>query len=418
MTEKSNNLKFEPNNLFYYMLEKFANRDRSDKLTICNEGGSRSSKTWDTFHLIVYLCWHIKKPLSIYILRKTLTECRDKTFDEFIRFTKEIGIYDQNAYVTSPKPNYKIGQHIIKFRGLDDEKDTEGYPSDICFLNEALEIQSESLIRGIYMRCTMLFIADWNPKFTQHWIFKWEGRENTIFTKTTYKNNKHCPEAVKKELQGYEPTVENIQKGTANAYRYKVYTCGERGSMEGLVFPRVNWVDKMTDNTERYLYGLDFGNTTGVYAFVQACKNEQGRWYDCPIYGSMATGSDIQNDSNSGLINFYKALKSWANQNNITEIVCISDSAQPQKISDLNTFSMNDNLNFKFVPVKKFPGCVKHRIDLINREPINLVKRQYIQEEQENYCYAEIRGIKLDEPIDDFNHFWDAAGYATQYMVY
>jgi hypothetical protein len=68
------------------------------------------------------------------------------------------------------------------------------------------------------------------------------------------------------------------------------------------------------------------------------------------------------------------------------------------------------------VPVKKFPGCVKHRIDLINREPINLVKRQYIQEEQENYCYAEIRGIKLDEPIDDFNHFWDAAGYATQYM--
>ena len=141
-------------------------------------------------------------------------------------------------------------------------------------------------------------------------------------------------------------------KGTANAYRYKVYTCGERGSMEGLVFPKVNWVDKMTDNTERYLYGLDFGNTTGTYAFVQACKNEQGYWYDCPIYGSMATGEDIQRDSNSGLINFYTALKSWARQNNVNEIICISDSAQPQKIQDLNTFAMNDGLNFKFVPVK------------------------------------------------------------------
>ena len=38
MTENSNNVNFNPNNLFYFMLEKFANRDRSDKLTICNEG--------------------------------------------------------------------------------------------------------------------------------------------------------------------------------------------------------------------------------------------------------------------------------------------------------------------------------------------------------------------------------------------
>jgi len=408
---------FDPNPLFYWMLKKYAEWDSNDKLVICNEGGSRSSKTWDTFHLLVYICWHTETPLSIYVLRNTLTECRDKTFDDFLKFARIVGIYDNNAYVTSPKPNYKIGNHIIKFRGLDDEKDTEGFPSDITFLNEALELPTESKITGIFMRCTRLFIADWNPKFTAHWIFKWEKRDNVFFTRTTYLNNKHCPEAVVKELKGYEPTKQNIEQGTANEYRYKVYTLGQRGSMDGLVFPDVIWVDSLDYETDKIMYGLDFGNTTGTFAFAEVYTNGNNLYADCPIYSKFATKEDIVTDKNSGLLNFYEVFKSYLKEKELekTEMFIISDSANPDFITNLNIWSDRDGYNCKFLPVKKYSGCVTARIDKMNRYKMHLVKRDWVIEEQENYAYLEINGIKTNQPKKGNDHFFDALGYAFQY---
>ena len=34
-----------------------------------------------------------------------------------------------------------------------------------------------------------------------------------------------------------------------------------------------------------------------------------------------------------------------------------------------------------------------------------------VKKEQENYKFKEVNGILINQPIDDFNHFWDAARY-------
>ena len=63
----------------------------------------------------------------------------------------------------------------IYFRGLDSEENSEGYPSDIIFINEALETEKHK-VSGLIMRCRMLVLMDWNPKFTDHWVFDMEKK--------------------------------------------------------------------------------------------------------------------------------------------------------------------------------------------------------------------------------------------------
>ena len=231
-------MNFNPNNLCYYMAKLFAEyKDSEKKLVICNEGGTRSSKTWDAYHLIVLICDHQRNQWNeIYILRDTLVNCRDFTLKEFIKCLQTIGIYDRNLLTTSPKPYYNLfGNHIF-FRGLDDEINTEGYPSDIIFVNEALET-SKGSVDGLKMRCRKMMIMDWNPKYVKHWAFNLEGQPDVYFTHTTYKNNKHLEKSIVTEIESYEPTAHNIEMGTSDPFRWKVYGQGLRAANEQLIFP-------------------------------------------------------------------------------------------------------------------------------------------------------------------------------------
>lgn len=398
-------MNFDPNGLYHWMVKIYSeNKTEDNKIQIFNEGGSRSSKTWDAFHFIVTFCDHNRnsdKPLEIYILRKTLTECRDKTFEEFKKVLQIIGIYDRECHTSFPKPNYNLWGNIIKFRGLDDEKDSEGYPSDITFVNEMLEIENESLIAGIKMRCRKLFMGDWNPKFTQHWAFEYEGRPDTYFSKTTYKNNKHLEKSVVKEIQSYDPNIEeNVKNGTADEWRHKVYGKGERANRDGLVFPNVTWIDKYPETgLDKELYGLDFGYTQDPSALVKvgfkAIKTEGKKsnlYLQLKLY-QPTKDVDL-------LINAIKAVEP-----NIKDYRVWADSADPLMIADLRRMGLS------IFAVNKFKGSITYGIDLINRFNIHIVYDADFKKEQENYCYKTIHGIATNEPIDKHNHAMDATRY-------
>ena len=427
-------MKFDPNPLYYKMLKWYLANKGDDKLIICNEGSTRSSKTQDAFHLIETFCsYFVNKPLRIGVFRNTLKDCREKTYDDFRRYlSNEIrGIYDKEcAMKENSSPEYFLHGSKIEFRGLDEETEQKSY--DIVFINEALEIESETKISGLMIRCTKLFIADWNPKYTMHWIFNWEKRKNCLFTKTTYKNNKHLPKEI---IRGIEekspwhlddlhlpehkrrPHPTNIENGTADKWYFTVYGMGERANKEGLVFPSVTWLEELDYNTDRIMYGLDFGNTTGTFAFSEVYTIGNKLFADCPIYGKFANSEEIGTNINSGLLNFYKVFKELVAKRKLTdvEMIIICDSANPDFIKNLNMWSQNDNLKCKFLPVKKFPGCIRARIDKLNRYDIHLVDRPHIRVEQENYAYKEIHGIPINEPEKKHDHFWDSLGYAFQY---
>lgn len=403
-------MNFNPNPLFYKMIEIYKNNHSKDnKVIICNEGGSRSSKTFDFFHFLVMYCENNKGAGNeIYILRDTLTNCRDYTLKDFVNCMNIIGI-DTSKLITSPKPYFNLYGNHIYFRGLDDEKNTEGYPSDILFINEALET-SKTKVDGLKMRCRKLIVMDWNPKYTEHWCFDLEGQPNVFFTHSNYKNNKHLQQSVVQEIESYcpwnfedlhlpeserRPNEENIKNKTANKVRWLVYGEGIRASFEGLVFPNVTYIDSFPQ-VEREFYGLDFGYTNDPSALVKVGINGKNIYLQKLLY----------QPTNNALI-LFNLIKDKIT----TRVWC--DSADPGMVGDLQQLGLQAH------GAKKWPGCIKYRVDLINRYNIHIVRDSDFEKEQKNYFYREINGIKTNEPDPNskYCHLWDATGYACQHEL-
>jgi len=271
----------------------------------------------------------------------------------------------------------------------------------------------------------MLDVADWNPKFTDHWIFAHEGMPSTWFTHSTYRDNPYCDPALVFKYESWcpwhmddlslpeaqrRPHPTNILNRTADRTQWLIYGEGIRCAMEGLIFGGkdipVTYVDAAPTEYESRYFGLDFGNTTGTWAFSDNRKTQGGITYDAPIYGSFGNASE-----------FYEAFKSYYNSvAHELQWMVICDNANPQYISDLNTYARADGLNVVFLPCKKFDGCVEWRIGLMKKNGVTLVNRKWVRKEQENYMWDSIHGITLQKAKKDgHDHAFDSFGMSIQY---
>jgi phage terminase large subunit len=90
-----------------------------------------------------------------------------------------------------------------------------------------------------------------------------------------------------------------------------------------------------------------------------------------------------------------------------------ADSADPGMIADLR------NMGLKVYAAKKFPGCIKYRVDILNRYNLHIVDDPDVRREQENYTFHEVNGVVFNEPDPKAKwcHFFDAAGYAAQHEL-
>lgn len=387
---------FDPNPLFYKMgLHVTDHKKDSDKIIICNEGSTRSSKTWDTIHLIYAYCDANRgKGKELYIFRDTLTNCKDYTLKEFNNCFRAMGI---NYLIKNPqKPEINLLGNMLYFRGLIEEEKAEAAPSDFIFCNEMLDIDSYSMVAGWLMRCREIFIADWNPKFTDHWAYSFEKRPNCLFTHSTYKNNKHLQESVIKDIEGYDPDNPiNVENGTADEYRHKVYALGLRASPEGLVFRDITWVTDLPEDTEFQSYGIDFGETNETAIVENRLKIIDGKFfhlYSRRLYYASTETSDQ-------VIEAVKAL-------GITKHVWC-DNNKPGWIADMR------RAGIQAFPTKKFPGSREFWISTIKRCNIHIVRDADYKKEAENFRYRVVDGRQLSETIKKYDHLWSACGYSV-----
>ncbi len=385
-------MNFDPNGLYYQMVEYFnLHKNDQDKVIFCNEGSSRSSKTWDLIHFVVTYCDHNRgKSKDIYFLRDSLVNCRDFLLKEVEKCFRVIGIpFTPTLY---PKPYFNLWGNNIYFRGLDDEMSMEGFPSHIAFINEALDIPSFDMISGILMRCEEVFAADWNPKYSDHFMFSFEKRPNCLFTHSTYRNNKHLPATVVREIESYNPEIpENVANGTANPYRWQVYGLGQRASHEGLVFPDVTWINEFPADVEEVAYGMDFGHTNSPTVIVKAGRSGRDLYLEKLFYGftdDPATLAEV-------------CRRHLGPDNHIW-----ADSAEPGMIADLRLKGI------VCLAVKKYNGSKTYGIDLMKQYRIHIVRDPDFRREAENYAYKVVQGIRLNEPEKKHDHIFDGARYA------
>ena len=285
--------------------------------------------------------------------------------------------------------SFKIFSNKINLIGADQPSKFHGAGCDFFYINEAIPIQ-QAIFDQLEMRCRRFWFMDYNPSVSDHWIFnRLEKRDDVVFFHSTMLNNPYIGKWEKKKIQGYEPTPENIAAGTADDYMWSAYGLGLRASPTGLVYPNVTWIDEFPDDIEEVNYGLDPG-TNSPTAIVKVGREGRNLYIQKLFYSPVPDPETMA-----------KIVKEFISLDDHIWV----DSANPGIISHLRLKGITA------LAVRKFNGSVEYGINLVKSYKLHLVRDPDLKREQENYKWREINGIRLNEPVKEFDHIWDGVRY-------
>lgn len=350
------------------------------------EGGSGSGKTYDIINFLIYYCFVNKnKGKDILIFRQTLADLKKTVYKDFIKILNNQGLYIDANHSMSAPINYRLYGNVIFFSGLD-TMGAHGERHDIIWGNEGMELDRDAF-KQLNQRCSEAFILDYNPSSTDHWIYTdLEKRPDTKLFTSTQLDNPFLPKGQRDEILAYEPTPENIEKGTADDYLWNVYGLGLRSAPEGLIFQHVEWIDKFPTDLERVYWGLDFGYTNSPSALSRVGFQGKNLYAECVFYSPTESPTEL-----------IPVLQEHVGKNFVW--------ADP---SGRGMIAILRREGFQVIATNTFPGSIKTGISIMKSYKIHLVRSEVTRREQANYKYRTVNGKPTDEPIDDFNHFWDS----------
>lgn len=363
---------FNPNFVF---LEKSI----STKRIIALQGGTRSGKTYSALQWLIKQCLNYQG-MTISIVRKTLPALKSSAMRDFIDILNSIGYYSE-ANHNKTENIYILNNNIIEFFSLDIADKLRGRKRDVLYINEANEIDLEDW-RQLLLRTTGKVIIDYNPSDFEHWIYDQVlTRDDCGLIITTYKDNPHLPDALKREIESLEQ---------ADPEYWKIFGLGERGQLMGLVFN--NWTNQVAvPNEANFIgYGLDWGFSADPTALVSVWKYEQELYIREELYERGLTNQDIA-----------ERLKSLE----VGRKEIFADSAEPKSIEEVY------RLGYNIKPTQKGKDSIINSIDILRRYKLHLIGNN-LQKEFRTYKWKTDKAGKIvNEPVDFNNHLIDATRY-------
>lgn len=339
------------------------------------------------------------------VARARLTWVKKTIIPDFIEIMTAMGIWNDDLYNKSDA-TIKINDGIIDFIGFDDPQKLHGKKQDIAWINEAIETSLKSF-QQVAIRTKKRIILDYNPSMEAHWIYdKVIPRKDCKFIHSTYKDNPFLDPDIIAEIEMLEPTPENIKNGTADDVAWKIYGLGQRAAHRGLIHSKIETCAELPPKREWkwHCYGLDFGFTNDPTALVLIVFAHGCLYYKQLLYKKRLT--NIKNPEQPS----QDSIQAWLEKLEVPKNVEIfADSAEPKAIQDLK------NCGYNVIPADKGQDSVKVGIETMHRY------KGYITEcsidgikERNNYKWKEDKdGNATNEPIDNFNHFWDASRYGV-----
>ena len=351
-----------------------------DKRVIALQGGTRSGKTYSALQWIIRTC-HKYQGMTISIVRKTLPALKSSAMRDFIEILQGLGWYNESDH-NKTENTYVLNKNLVEFFSIDDAQKIRGRKRDILFINEANEIDIEDW-RQLLLRTSGKVIIDYNPSDFEHWIYDQVlTREDCATLITTYKDNPHLPEALKREIESLKD---------ADPEYWKIFGLGERGQLVGLVFN--NWVNGLAvpENAKFIGHGLDWGFTNDPTAVVSAYRRDNELYLVEKLYERGLTNQDISKKLNE--IGIEKRNEIYA------------DSAEPKSIEEVY------RMGFNIKPTAKGKDSIINSIDILRRFKIHLIGSN-LQKEFRTYKWkTDKAGKAINEPVDFNNHLIDAARY-------
>jgi len=418
------------------------------------EGSSRSGKTTASVDFNIWLTSKKETNATINIIRETYNSFKTTLWDDFNRRLNDFSIrspFDQKQEVAS----FKLFGNKINFLGADSDKKFLGAGCDYVFFNEMLEIPKEVVDQAI-MRCRKFWWGDFNPKYSDHFVFNSIIPQKDIaHIRTTYRQNPFISPNERIKIESYQPVEfskiaiflgsqaedhdqnkqaekrskaiqqalrydceknpdkyphedvvelkrcqDNERTGTADAYKWAVFGLGERRAPDGLIFPKVTWVQNFPSNCEKIYWGLDFGYTESPSVLVKVGVIGTDIFLDIKFYQPTASSNVLipllrQHITDEDTV--------WADPS--------GDSGGRGMITECRRAGL------RVFAANTFPGSIKFGIGVLKKYNIHLIDCKPWREEQSGYTKdkARVNGtyVSTDDPIDAKNHAWDASRLAA-----
>jgi phage terminase large subunit len=361
------------------------------------EGSSRSGKTWSGVDFVAYLA--ARDPGGVLnIIKETYAGFKTTIFNDINQRFPMANLPSPVRFVKECH-TFRLYGMKINILGADSFSKFEGAGCDYFWINESLDV-SKAIFDHQEMRCRRFWWMDYNPKVTDHYVYDLEKRPDVKFLHTTVLDNPYVSQNERNKIMSYEPTQENIDKGTADDYMWNVYGLGLRASPQGRIFKNINWITEFPADVERVWYGLDFGFTNDPTALVRIAQRGHDIYAQELLYTPIDNG-DVLADTIAG----------WVGDN------LIWCDAADKYIGDRGSDGMVKDMRkagLRAYKAKKYPGSLQFGIDVMKRYRLNIVNTPNFKKEADNYKWRELNGISLNVPVDGFDHLWSALRYGCQ----
>lgn len=353
-----------------------------------NQGGTSSGKTYAILEVIILRLIQRKRLASV--IGQDIPNLKRGALRDLIE-----RVIPDNPWILKYIKRYNIGERIFYFKNgsilefisFDDEQDAKNGKRDIAFFNEANGIEY-GIYNQVAMRTSECVYIDYNPT-ARFWVHdKLIGSKNTVVFYSNYTHNPYCPPSV----------IEYLDELKVKDYdSWLVYGAGKTGKIKGLVFPHVTVVKEMPAALKNRGFGLDFGYKADPTTLIECgVMNGDEVYLDERFYARGMSAKDI----NIAFVNMGMT-RGYYGQ-------IYADGAEARLCDDLRERGWN------VIEADKGPGSVKYGIDLLNQYKLHITEKSLnLLEERLKYRYKEDKstGNLTNNPIDAFNHAWDAVRY-------
>ncbi len=351
---------------------------------ICNEGSSRSSKTYSELQLASYISLHpeIYGRKEITVVSPSLPHLKRGARKDFLDIADEWGFYNDNRFnktdniFTFPSGSY------CEFFGVEDTGKVRGPGRDILIVNEANLINKTIYIQ-LALRTREVIFMDYNPADEYSYVYEIADKEGNKKIHSTYLNNRsNLPQSQVNEIEALKDADENL---------WKVFGLGLRGTSSETIYTHWKEIDNFPQ-CDDICYGLDFGFNHPT-ALIKVGFLDGKVYIDEQIYESKLTNDD--------LAYLIKTLGITRN----TEI--FAETARPEAIEEIRRSGLN---------IKPADKSVIDGINMVKSMPLFITRKSTntIKEIKSYKWKTDKDGKVLDEPVK----FNDDAMDAMRYAIY
>jgi phage terminase large subunit len=349
-------------------------------------GGTSAGKTFGILPILIDKA--IKEPMiEISVVSESIPHLRRGALKDFLKIIMALGRYNDAQFNKSTLKYTFANGSYIEFFSVDQPDKLRGARRNVLYVNECNNIDFESYYQ-MAIRTSGDIWLDYNPA-SSFWVDKEIlTQPNVDFITLTYLDNEALSDTIIKEIESAK-----IKALTSSYWSnwWQVYGLGQTGSLEGVCI--TDWTEIDLPQEARILcYGMDFGYSNDPTSLIAMYKYNDAYIFDELIYKKGLLNSDISN-----------LLKT----NGVDDIV-YADSAEPKSIAELNQYGHN------VLPVSKGKDSIVYGINLLNQNKIYITSRsKNLINELNNYIWmTDKTGVKMNKPIDAYNHAIDAMRYA------